>query len=256
MENIASYKKIEMNNREILVFSSAEKLAEYAAEWLFDKINSIPEGTVLNLALSGGTTPKKIFSYISSIQPKKADLDKIRFFWGDERCVPPAHDESNYKMTRLTLLENLNISDDHVFRIYGEDDPAGEAVRYGKVLAENVPIHRGLPRFDIIMLGLGEDGHTASIFPGNMEVFHSENYCEAVAHPQTGQKRITLSGSVINNASNVVFFITGNGKAEILKEILGDTKPSGFPASHVNPNNGKLIWLLDDEAGRLLLSDN
>ena len=155
-------------------------------------------------------------------------------------------------MTRINLLDHLNIPDEHVFRIKGEDDPAGEALRYSRILTEKVPIHKGFPRFDIIMLGLGEDGHTASIFPENMEVFYSENYCVAVTHPQSGQKRITLSGSVINHAKNVVFFVTGKSKAEMVKNIVGNLNSAGFPASHVRPANGKLLWLLDSEAAGML----
>jgi 6-phosphogluconolactonase len=168
------------------------------------------------------------------------------FFWGDERCVSPDSVDSNYRMAR-PYLEKLHIPEDHIFRIHGEDEPTKEAQRYSKLLAETIPLKDGLPRFNLILLGLGEDGHTASIFPGNTRLFKSQHICEAVKHPKTGQQRITLTGTVINNAIDVAFIIKGAGKAKIVSKVMNQDI-SDYPASLICPVHGRLTWLLDKEA--------
>jgi len=197
-------------------------------------------------------TPKRIFEYISSSDQGVVNWNRIRFFWCDERCVSPDDDESNFHMARLYLFKNLDIPAHHIFRIFGEADPPSEAIRYSRIISRNVPIKRNLPEFDLILLGLGEDGHTASLFPGNTGLFYSENLCEVAIHPQTGQKRITLTGTVINNARNVVFLVTGPEKAKIVADLPDDNETRRFPASLVHPGNGTLTWLLDADAARLL----
>lgn len=241
-----------MNLKEIIVFSSAENLANYAASLLKMKIDETPDGSYFSVALSGGSTPKRIFNAIASLEKGTTNWAKIRFFWGDERCVVPDNDESNFKMTRLNLFDKLNIPAENIFRIHGESVPESEAVRYGNVIAENVPFVKGLPCFDMVLLGLGEDGHTASIFPGSNALFHSTHLCKAVAHPLTGQQRITLTGSVINHAKNVVFIVTGTAKAAIVARILQEGEKTGLPASLVSPSDGNLTWLLDAGAAALL----
>ena len=244
-----------MDKPEIIIFHTIDKLAEFAAGLLYTKISEIPEGDFLTVALSGGSTPKRIFNYISSHDDGNTDWEKVRFFWVDERCVPPDDDESNYKMTRMSLLENIAIPEENIFRIHGEADPEKEAVRYSNIIAGNVPFENNLPRFDLIILGLGEDGHTASIFPGNTAMFQSAKICEVAIHPQSGQKRITITGTVINNASEVVFMVTGSGKAGIVAKILQDVN-IGLPASFVKPTHGDLKWLLDKDAAKLLNSES
>ena len=240
-----------MDNPEIIVFPTIDKLAEYAAGLLNTLIAETADGEYLTIALSGGSTPKRIFNYISSHDTGKTAWRKVRFFWVDERCVPPDNEESNYKMTRLNLLQNIAIPEQNIFRIHGEADPEKEAVRYSNILAGNVPFENNLPRFDLIILGLGEDGHTASIFPGNTALFQSAKICEVATQPTSGQQRITITGSIINNARQVAFMVTGPGKTAIVAQILPD-KETGLPASFVKPANGKLTWLLDaDAAGKL-----
>jgi len=134
----------------------------------------------------------------------------------------------------------------------GENEPWMEAERYSSEILENVPLRLGVPRFDIIYLGLGEDGHTASIFPGNLDLFDSSRICEVAVHPATGQKRITLTGTVINNAARVIFAVSGRNKAEIVAEILENPSSGNYPASVVKPLSGRLTWHLDLEAASLL----
>jgi 6-phosphogluconolactonase len=241
-----------MNQKEIIVLPTIEKLADFIVTLLGKEITETKEGEFLSVALSGGSTPKKIFEYISSHDAGLINWNKVRFFWGDERCVPPDDNESNYKMARLSLFESLNIPEENIFRIFGEAEPANEAIRYSKIISQNVSVDNKLPRFDLMILGLGEDGHTASIFPGNTGMFYSSNYCEVATHPQSGQKRITLTGPIINNSKNIVFMVTGSGKAKMVANIVQDKEENGFPASLVKPVNGKLTWLLDADAAELL----
>ncbi|NWJ53004.1 MAG: 6-phosphogluconolactonase [Bacteroidetes bacterium] len=241
-----------MNPKEIVVLPTIEKLADFIETLLCEKIAETKDDEFLSVALSGGSTPKKIFEHISSHDTGLVNWNKVRFFWGDERCVPPDDNESNYKMARLSLFENLNIPKENIFRIFGENEPENEVIRYGKIISENILVEDKLPRFDLIILGLGEDGHTASIFPGNIKMFYSTNYCEVAIHPQSSQKRITLTGTVINNAKKILFMVTGSGKAEMVTNIIQGNEETGFPASLVKPTNGKLTWLLDVDAARLL----
>ena len=177
----------------------------------------------------------------------------MHFFWGDERCVPPDHSESNYKMTSDHLLTKIEIPDKNIHRVKGEIEPQSEADRYAAEIKNLVAVEGDLPKFDLVMLGMGEDGHTASIFPHQMHLLQSENICEVATHPESGQKRITLTGKVINNAAQVVFLVTGKSKAEKMFEILEQQgRWKDYPATYIQPHNGSLTWFLDrTAAGKL-----
>lgn len=203
------------------------------------------------IALSGGSTPKIIFRLLANEYKTKVNWNKIHLFWGDERCVPPDDIESNYGMTKKYLLDFVDIPDENIHRIFGEDDPESEAKRYSEEIKSNVASKNGLPCFDLVMLGLGEDGHTGSIFPNQMKLLHSEKICEVAVHPSTGQKRITLTGKVINNSNEVIFLVTGENKASILKKILIEKKKT-FPAEFIKPVNGSLKYFVDSESAKLL----
>jgi 6-phosphogluconolactonase len=134
----------------------------------------------------------------------------------------------------------------------GEEEPHAEADRYEAILKTQLPIRDGLPCFDLVLLGMGTDGHTASIFPDQMQLLHSGRICEVAIHPETGQNRITLTGSVINNAERVCFMVTGGSTASVLATILADGKGAEkYPAAHIKPTNGILEWYLDEEAAQL-----
>ncbi len=242
-----------MKNTTIKIFSSIEELSNDAAEYLLNKINRKKPGSSFSIAISGGSTPKKIFQHIVQYYSTSINWDTIKIFFGDERCVPPDDYESNFKMANDNLFEPENINSENIYRIKGEDDPEIGAKRYSEVLKNNILLKNGVPQFDLIMLGLGEDGHTASIFPNQIDIFHSNNFCEVALHPESGQKRITLTGTVINNAKVVVFIVTGSKKSKIVADILSSKKvKSVYPASLVNPSNGKLVWMLDKDAAQLL----
>jgi 6-phosphogluconolactonase len=204
-----------------------------------------------NFALSGGSTPKIIFQTLAKNYRDKINWNKIQMFWGDERCVPPDDDESNFGMTKKYLLNFIDIPEINVHRILGENDPETETKRYADVVKKYVKLKNGLPFFDLVMLGLGEDGHTASIFPDQMFMLNSKKICEVAVHPSSGQKRITLSGKVINNAQAITFLVTGEKKKEILKKVLID-KNNTLPAEFIQPVSGKLKFYVDEAAAGLL----
>ena len=202
-----------------------------------------------SIALSGGSTPKLWFDLLADEYSQLLPWAELLFFWGDERCVPPGHPESNYGMTREHLLEKVPVPEDHVFRIRGEAVPEEEASRYGNLLRERLPEKDGTPRFDLVVLGMGDDGHTASIFPHEMSLWDASDPCVVATHPQTGQHRISISGKIINNARQVVFLVTGENKAARIRQI--HQKLPGFeklPASRVAPRDGRLLWMLDAAA--------
>ena len=156
-------------------------------------------------------------------------------------------------MTKQYLLDKIQIPKENVYRILGEDDPSKEAERYSTVIKKIIPERNKLPSFDLIMLGMGNDGHTASIFPNQLHLIRSEKICETAVHPLTFQKRITLTGTIINNSSQIIFFVTGENKSKILTDILNPSdRSSSFPAAYIKPINGKLSWYLDKDAALLL----
>ncbi len=231
---------------DIKIFSDPKEVAQQFAIYLADFVKT---REIIFLALSGGSTPKLLFDHLASHYSRSINWAKVHFFWGDERCVPSDHSESNYKMTLDHLLSKIEIPDENIHRVKGEMEPQLEADRYAAEIKNLVAVEGDLPKFDLVMLGMGEDGHTASIFPHQMHLLQSENICEVATHPESGQKRITLTGKVINNAAQVVFLVTGKSKAERMFEILeqqGDWKD--YPATYIQPQNGNLMWFLDRTA--------
>ena len=206
-------------------------------------------GEDVHIALSGGSTPKIVFDQLASEFGADIDWSKVNLYWGDERCVPPSDAESNYKMTVEHLISKIEIPENNIFRIQGENDPEKEAKRYTEVLRDQLPAANGIPCFDLVILGMGDDGHTASIFPHQIELWEMPESCRVATHPDSGQKRITITGNVINSAKKIAFLVTGGSKREkvtaIVKE-LDDYKK--FPASLVAPKDGELIWFLDQDA--------
>lgn len=246
-----------MKDQSIKIFPTVKKLAGSFAELLQQNVDKTDDNDFYSIALSGGSTPNKIFRYLSENFKDKINWAKIKIFFGDERCVPPDNEESNYRMANESLLKNISIPKENIFRIKGENNPVKEAARYEEVLKSNLPSLNGTPQFDLILLGLGEDGHTASIFPNQVNLFYSARLSEVAVHPQTKQKRITLTGKIINNAKLVVFIVTGKNKSKISNKIISrDHSGSVFPASFVSPRNGKIIWLLDFQASQLLNNQN
>lgn len=225
--------------------------SELASTFCVGLVNLVSQKKEFFMCLSGGSTPEIIYQTLANRYKNEIDWKKVHLFWGDERCVPLDDDESNFRMAKNNLLNFIDIPEKNVHRIRGEKDPKSEAVQYSDEIMSIVPSRDGLPYFDIVMLGLGEDGHIASIFPDQMEVLSSDKICEVTVYPLTGQKRITLTGKVINNAEKILLLVTGKGKALILKKVL-EEKNKKFPAEFIAPVNGKLEYYIDSEAAELL----
>jgi len=241
-------------NTLVEIFPSPYELAErYAGKLIGMIADSAGKKKSFTIALPGGSTPGLLFSILGDHFSKSVPWENVHFFWGDERCVQPGDPESNFGVTREKLLGKIDIPEENIHRIRGEEDPEMESERYSKEIIKFTAERNGLPMFDLILLGLGEDGHTASIFPENIWLFNSAKVSEVSVHPHTKQKRITITGNVINNAENVTFLVTGKRKAAIIREIIEKRdSATDYPAAHVIPAFGELHWILDMEAGIFL----
>jgi 6-phosphogluconolactonase len=210
------------------------------------------EGKTMHVALSGGSTPLAIFRQLAT-ETSRDEWTHVQLYWGDERCVPPDHPESNYGHVRQALLEPLGLAKEQIHRIMGEQEPAKEVERYSELLRKQLPLENGFPVFDWIWLGLGADGHTASIFPHQIELWTSGSPCIVATHPVTGQTRISISGGVINAAKRVSFIALGEEKSAVIREIfLKEGSYRDYPASYVKPGSGNLEWYLDMQATKSL----
>lgn len=231
-----------------LVFENKGLLVKGFTEY-FIKLTNQKRGD-FSVALSGGSTPKVWFDHLAKNQKEDIPWERIHLYWGDERCVPPDDLESNYGMTREYLLNKISIPEQNIHRVEGEMNPANAAEKYENELLDNLGEN---PIFDLIILGLGDDGHTASIFPHEINLWDAEQLCVVATHPISGQKRVSFTGRVINAASAITFLVTGKNKEERVKEII-DQEPNSayYPANLVNPADGTLHWFLDKDAANLL----
>lgn len=202
----------------------------------------------LHIALSGGSTPLDIFRQLKG-STRKEEWSKIHLYWVDERCVSRDHNESNYGNAYQFFIQPLGLPDKQVNRIRGEEEPASEARRYGQLLMDRIPMENGVPVFDWIWLGLGDDGHTASIFPHQIDLWSAAAPCVVATHPRTGQQRISMTGNLINAARRVSFIVTGENKSKIVNEIvMKEGSYMEYPAFYVAPTSANLEWFLDQDA--------
>lgn len=237
------------------IYDNAEKSSRALASILTEKANAKKASEqMFNLAVSGGSTPRYFFTLLATDEFRNAiPWDYVRFFWVDERCVEPTDPDSNFGMTYDALLQYAFVPAGNIFRIKGEDIPENEAIRYADLLRNELPAKNGFPVFDLILLGMGEDGHTASIFPDNLSLLDSEKSVDVSVQPLTGQKRITLTGNSIKNAAEIVFLINGENKASLIKKILGkEAGAEKYPAYHIHDSLGNVCFCLDKEAAKLL----
>jgi 6-phosphogluconolactonase len=244
-----------MMNPEIKIYPTAREMAITLTEKLAEDVTKAKKSQQLfSIALSGGNTPRVFFEYLANTRDHRIAWEHVHLFWGDERCVSPEHSESNFGMTKTALLDKINIPAQNVHRIKGEADPLPEAERYGQELKNSLPITAdGFPCFDWMILGLGMDGHTASLFPGSELLDNLTATCATAVHPQTGQKRITLTLPVINNSRRVLFLVSGQSKAVRVASILKHSPRSRLmPAARVHPLNGILEWHLDKTAAEMI----
>ena len=242
--------------QKIKIFDTIQSLAEFVANEFQRVVKNTAEiGRFFYVALSGGSTPKVLFETLAKPETKeKIPWGNVHLFWGDERCVLPDDNESNFGMTKKALLDHIDIPHTNIHRIHGEENPFIEVTNYIREIEKTVPFGKTLmPRFDWVFLGLGNDGHTASIFPFSNVVNKKQQICSVAKHPVSGQERITFTLPLINNAKRVSFLGPGEGKADIMKKILKPEHGSHkYPASLVQPENGILEWYIDDAAGKYL----
>ena len=240
-----------MADREIILCGDAAELAQKAAEqWVVLAQQAIANSERFTVALSGGSTPKTLYSLLASPEYRgRVDWLRVHLFWGDERCVPPDHPESNYRMVREALLSRIQIPPENIHRMAGEKDPAAGAAEYEQELHNFFQTNGAAPHFDLGLLGLGEDGHTASLFPGTPAPDETHKLVTTVYVERLNAHRLTITLPVINAGAQVSFLVAGESKSAIVKAILGkDSKPSQYPAGQVNPVTGKLTWFVTEDA--------
>jgi len=241
-------------NPEVRVFQNLEFLSYAAAQLFLDQAEqSIKDRGRFLVALTGGSTPERLFQMLAEDKSGKIDWNKTHTFWGDERCVPPDDPESNYRMARELLLRRVNIPDANVHRIQGELEPLDASKDYGQVLKRFASPPFQWPRFDLVLLGMGEDGHTASLFPGSPVEALGPTEAVTAHYQDRPAERVTLTPPVFNTARLVLFMLIGGNKASTLSKVLSDThQPQLYPAQRIDPKDGKLVWLVDQAAASKL----
>jgi len=240
-----------VTERQIIICRDAPDLSRRAAEQFVAMARqTLGAHGRFTVALSGGSTPKGLYALLAAAEfASRIDWARVHLFWGDERCVPPDHPESNYRMVQEALLSKIEIPSANVHRMTGEDEPARAAARYEGELRQLLPLRSGVPSFDLILLGLGEDGHTASLFPGSAALTERARWVAHTWVEKLDSHRLTLTIPVINNAAQVSFLVSGAGKAAIVKEILTDSA-SRYPAAQIRPAHGRLCWIISEDAYR------
>ena len=244
-----------MSGANIIVLDDAAALYAHAAEEIAHfSGEAICTHGEFTLCLSGGSTPAAIYELLGTRFHLSVDWKEVQFFWGDERCVPPEDPASNYAMTNRTLLSKLALRPDQVHRIHGELPPATAASEYEDELRRFFRLSEGgFPRFNLALLGLGDNAHTASLFP-NLPVLHeAERIAVAVEVEDAHRHRVSLTAPVFNHAERVMFLVAGESKQQAVHNVLkGPRDPERYPAQLIAPADGEVVWLLDKAAARLL----
>lgn len=215
------------------IYNTATETAHALIKHLIGMMENEPE-KIFHFAFSGGSTPSLMFDIWAHEYREITPWSRMRIYWVDERCVPPEDYESNYGTMRRLLLDEVGMPDEYVFPIFGNFPPESEAQRYSALVNRVVPLWRGYPTFDVILLGAGDDGHTSSIFPGQEHLLSSFQPYEVSINPYNGQKRIAMTGCLLFAAKKLIFFITGKSKLGVVHDILmsGDTGPAAYVAHH------------------------
>jgi 6-phosphogluconolactonase len=237
---------------EIRVLTTPQELSEVAAEEVVRCAKAaVTERGRFTIALSGGSSPKSLFNLLATNARTVLPWDRTFFFWGDERHVPPTDAESNYRMAEDTMLSKIPVAAGNVFRMPAENpDAAAAADAYEQTLRKFFQLKPGeVPAFDLILLGMGPDGHTASLFPNSPGLEEKSRLVIANWVDKLKTSRLTLTLPVLNAARCVVFLVSGTDKAAVLRTVLEeDAPPEQYPSKLIKPGSGKLIWLLDRAA--------
>jgi 6-phosphogluconolactonase len=224
---------------------------EHLEQAVLDEIITAGKKTIraenrFSIVLSGGSTPRGVYSLLAQIQETDLDWSMVHFFWGDERCVPPDHPDSNYKMAQEVLLRKIPVPDSNIHRMSGEKHPIAAADLYQQELES---FFTDNPKFNMVLLGMGSDGHTASLFPGSDAIMEQNRWVSASYITHLKAWRITLTPIVINQAEHIVFMVSGEDKAHTLQRVLdGAYEPDLLPAQVIQPKKGTLSWMIDQQA--------
>jgi 6-phosphogluconolactonase len=228
-----------------VIYKTADELATSFTKQILKQIHdATAQKHRLNIMLSGGSTPALLFRKLAEIASTGVDWTYVHLYLGDERCVPHDHPESNFGLTKSLLLDKVPIPAQNIHPLYLQGDLLVELERNEKELAV-------VPSFDLVLLGLGDDGHTASIFPDNMGLFDSASYCASAVHPVSGQGRLTVTPKfLLEKAKSIVFMVTGANKAGIISEIFSGSQVSikKYPAAMLLSKRNDITWLLDESA--------
>jgi 6-phosphogluconolactonase len=240
------------SSADIRILTTPQELSEAAAEEVLRAAKeAVAQRGRFTIALSGGSTPKNLFNLLATNARNVLPWDRTFFFWGDERHVPPTDPDSNYRMADETMLSKIPVAAGNIFRIAAENpDAAAAAEAYEQTLRKFFQLEPGqVPVFDLILLGMGPDGHTASLFPNSAGLQEKSRLVIANWVDKLKTSRLTLTLPVLNAARCVAFVVSGADKATVLKTVLEDDVPGEqYPSKLVQPKNGKLIWLLDRAA--------
>jgi 6-phosphogluconolactonase len=243
---------------ELLVFETAEQLAVAAAErFVAHAQEAIVDHGLFSVSLAGGKTPKRMYEVLGTKSFRsRIDWSRIHIFFGDERCVPPDHPESNYRLADDRIISRVKIPPQNVHPINGDGDPIRNAQLYEDELRSFFP-GRQWPRLDLVLLGMGEDGHTASLFPGTPALKEQRAWVFANWIDKLKAYRITLTVPAINGAANMMFLVVGVAKAATLARVLNETRDPDpvrdrLPAQLIKPESGSLNWLVDAQAASKL----
>ena len=240
-----------LNEADIRILNTPQELSQAAAaEFIALASAAIRDHGKFTVALSGGSTPKSLYSVLAR---SALPWDKIFFFWSDERHVPPDHPESNYRMAKEALLSKVPVPPENIFRVRAEEKNANVVAKdYEEALRSFFGLRPGeFPRFDLILLGLGPDGHTASLFPNTAALNETKLLVVANWVEKFKANRITFTYPVLNNAACVIFLVSGADKADMVRTVLEDGR-ADLPSQRVHPVNGRLLWLLDKGAASKL----
>ena len=233
-------------NPEIRILETPSDLFHAAAEELIRRATA--KSGKFSVALSGGSTPKSLYSLLATEKRSSVPWDKIYFFFGDERHVPPDHPESNSRMANEAMFSKVPVKSENIFRIHAEQDADHAAQNYEQSLRTFFSVKPGeFPRFDLIFLGMGPDGHTASLFPGTSALHENHRLVVANWVEKFKTFRITMTFPVLNHAACVIFLTSGADKAAMLHEVLENEK-ANLPCQKVRPIDGKLVWMVDKAA--------
>jgi 6-phosphogluconolactonase len=232
----------------IAIFPDIDTLSQQAAQYVVRMASeSIAARGRFMIALSGGTTPRKLYSLLGSdAYSSQIDWKLVDFFWGDERCVPPDNPDSNYFMALAALLSKLPIHTSQIHRMPADQPDGDTASREYTIEMERAYGSPGIPAFDLIQLGMGPEGHTASLFPHQASLHEMQRLVMPVSVPKPPPDRLTFTPPLLNAARNILFLVTGSDKADALQAVLeGEYQPEEYPAQIVRPPNGEVVWMLD-----------